>query len=332
MSTLPLTLLFSDGVARTVDAEPGKTVAEAARSAGLALLTDCSNGQCGTCVAQCVSGDIDPGDYDPSILPDDEREDGAILCCVSKARSAAVIELPYDSSEASAPQEDTQCGVITAITKIAAEILRLDVRVEHPIDFLPGQYVRMRPNETCEWRSYSMANRSGGKDLIFYIRLVPGGQFSSWLSTAKSGDTLEISAPRGTFFLRNESRPRLFVAGGTGLAPFLAMLHALRESPEPNSGPIHLLIGGRSGDHLFARDELEQIKRDLPNLDVSIATEANPPEGCHPGYATDLIPSLAVEKTTRAYLCGPPPMVDAARAALMEAGIRKSEILCERFT
>lgn len=307
MSSLPLTLLFSDGVAHTVNAEPGQTVAQAAVNAGLTLLTDCSNGQCGTCVAQCVSGDIDPGDYDPSVLPDDERDDGAILCCVSKARSAAVIELPYDSCEASAPQEETQTGTVTAVTPIASEIIRLDVKVANGIEFLPGQYVRLRPNESSEWRSYSMANASGDTNLVFYIRLVTDGQFSSWLTTAKAGDLLEIGPSRGTFFLRNESRPRLFVAGGTGLAPFLAMLQAVRTTPEFNTAPIHLLIGGRTAGHLFAQEELARLQRDLPNLQISIATESDPPPGAQEGYATDLIAELSLDKSTRVYLCGPPP-------------------------
>ncbi|MEB2400160.1 MAG: 2Fe-2S iron-sulfur cluster binding domain-containing protein [Alcaligenaceae bacterium] len=331
MSTLPLTLLFSDGVAQTVNVEPGQTVVEAAAAAGLTLLTDCSNGQCGTCVAQCVSGDIDPGEYDPSVLPDDDRDDGAILCCVSKVRSTAVVELPYDSCEASAPQEQTQKGTVLAVTPIAAEIVRLDVQVEEAIHFLPGQYVRMRPDGTSEWRSYSMANTSGETRLVFYIRLVPDGRFSSWLMQAEPGDVLEIGSSRGTFFLRDESRPRLFVAGGTGLAPFLAMLQVLRKKPEPNPEPVTLLIGGRTADHLFAQEELALLQRDLPNLMISVATETAPPPGARQGYATDLIPGLSLDKSTRVYLCGPPPMVDAARSAAIKAGIRKSEILCERF-
>lgn len=334
MSTVTMTLLFEDGLSTQLSARKGQTVVEAALESGLTLLTDCSNGQCGTCVAQCVAGQVEPGDYDPLVLSEDECDDGARLCCVARLESDAVLALPYDSSEASAIEAPPQLGHITALEQVAAETLRIEVQVSSGVDFLPGQYVRMRPSGATDWRSYSMANKVGDHQLIFYVRLVSEGWFSTWLlEQAQPGDTLEISAPRGSFFLREESRPRLFVAGGTGLAPFLAMLKNLETMDEAQRlAPIDLLVGVRSREHLFALDELESLRQRIPSLTVSLAAEQNAPEGCHTGYATELIEKMSLAKNTKVYVCGPPPMVNAARAAAIKAGIRKSEILCERFT
>ena len=94
-------LVFTDGVIHELIASHGQSIVEAASEAGLTLLTDCSNGMCGTCVSQCVSGKVEMGDYDHSVLPDDERDDGSILNCVTSIIEPAVIEIPYDSTEAS---------------------------------------------------------------------------------------------------------------------------------------------------------------------------------------------------------------------------------------
>ncbi len=329
---IPVQLLFADGAVHTVHAQPGQPLVDAAREAGLGLLTDCGNGLCGTCAAQCVNGAVDLSDYDPAVLPDDERKDGAILCCVAQVYQPAVIQLPYDASDANASEPPAQAGRVVSVAPIAHEIVRLEVEVDTPVHFLPGQYVRLRPAGLDDWRSYSMANPSGDKRLVFYIRTVETGIFSRWLAGVPvPGTPIEVGAPRGSFFLRDEARPRLFVAGGSGLAPFLAMLEALREQRSGAQVPTRLLVGARTSDHLFAREELARLQHDIPGLEVTYACESQAPVGVHVGYATDLIQPGLVGPDTRVYLCGPPPMVDAARAASIKAGVRKSDVLCERF-
>jgi benzoate/toluate 1,2-dioxygenase reductase component len=331
MTTIPITLLFADGVTRQLSATSGEKLLDVAASVGLSLLTDCSNGQCGTCVGSCVSGSLELDDYDPSVLPDDEREDGAVLCCVARIYEPVILELPYDSSEASAAEAPAQTGRVHSVKRVAEETVRLEVDVEAPVDFLPGQYVRLKPEGQNEWRSYSMANGSGETRLVFYVRIVEGGAFSSWLSDDPAvGTPIEVSAPRGSFFLRADDRPRLFVAGGTGLAPFLAMLSAIG-SGKYLTAPTHLLIGVRTGEHLFAKDEIAALQREFPALDVRYAAESCAPDGCHLGYGTDLIGQMTVDPRTQVYLCGPPPMVEAGREAMAKAGLRKSDALCERF-
>lgn len=333
MSRVAITLVFEDGAATQVFADEGQTIVQAAQEAGLNLLTDCSNGDCGTCMGQCTSGELDLGDYDPFVLTEDEVEDGAVLCCIGTAKSDVVIELPYDSAHADAPEEDPQQGRIVALEQVAEETMQLVVEVPNAVHFLPGQYVRLQAPGLDSWRSYSMANESDQCQLNFYIRLVSDGQFSAWLlNEAKVGAELEVSAPRGAFFLRSQAQPRLFIAGGTGLGPFLSML---RSMPEQNgagaSAPIHLLAGFRSGQHVFALEELEQLQSRLPHLQVQLATEADAPEGCHTGYATELVSQLELAANTQVYVCGPPPMVEAARTAVLAAGINKDHIYCERF-
>ena len=333
MSTVPITLLFSDGVARRIEGTVGGSIVDAAAEAGLGLLTDCSNGKCGTCTATLVSGCLEMGDYDKAVLPDDDREDGAVLTCVSKIQGPCALEFPYDSSEALADEAPPVSGRIVTLTQIASETMMLEVDVDEAVDFEPGQYVRMRPPGSDTWRSYSMAGVSGQQRLTFYIRLVDGGFFSQWLvNEAAVGGELELSEPHGSFFLRDEPRPRLFIAGGTGLAPFLSMLESIALNPQQMTIPTTLLVGVRTGAHLFAQDQLQALMQRWPDLTVRYAAECDPVDGCHNGYATELISDLSVPADTRVYLCGPPAMVEAGRSAAQAAGLPRRDMLCERFT
>ena len=99
-TTIPVTLLFADGVSQRLAVPCGGRLMDAAREAGLNLLTDCSNGQCGTCTAQLVSGAVEMEDYDSAVLPDTDRAGGAVLPCVCKVNTPCAIEFPYDSTEA----------------------------------------------------------------------------------------------------------------------------------------------------------------------------------------------------------------------------------------
>ena len=326
---IPVTLLFADGVSSRLAVPFGGKLIEAATEAGVKLLTDCSNGRCGTCTAQLVSGSVDLDDYDPAVLPDSDRASGTVLPCICRVNSACAIELPYDSTEALSEEPALVPAEITAIEQAASETLRLEVQVPDAVVFEPGQYVRISPADTDLCRSYSMANVPGTNRLQFFIHLVAGGAFSEWLAGARPGDKVELSSPHGTFFLRQEDRPRLFVAGGTGMAPFLSMLRAMAAHPPARRTTV--LIGARTPGHLFAMDELRQLGEQLKDIDLQIAVEHDPQPGCHAGYPTDLIPQLGLDPSTRVYLCGPPPMVEAGRRAAEVAGLKKADVLCERF-
>lgn len=328
-SPIPVTLLFADGISYRLDVPCGEKLVEAATEAGLNLLTDCSNGQCGTCTAQLLSGQVSMDDYDPSVLPDDDRETGTVLPCVCRVMTPCAVEFPYDSSEALAEEAPPLPGEVVSVSQVAAEIIRLEIAIDEELVFEPGQYVRIQPEGSDIARSYSMANPSGSKQLEFFIRLVPGGAFSGWLEQAKAGDKVELSTPHGTFFLRDEARPRLFVAGGSGMAPFLSMLRGMSESARSISTTV--LIGARTPEHLFLLDELQVLRRQMPSLDVRLAVEQGGDTETYTGYPTDLIQQLDLDPSTRVYLCGPPPMVEAGRNAAQAAGLPRGDVLCERF-
>jgi 3-phenylpropionate/trans-cinnamate dioxygenase ferredoxin reductase subunit/benzoate/toluate 1,2-dioxygenase reductase subunit len=268
-------------------------------------------------------------DYDSAILSDEDRAAGTVLPCVCRVQEPCAIEFPYDVSEALSDEPEPQAGQIESLEPAGHESMRLVIRVAQPVSFEPGQYVHLHPDGTDVVRSYSMANESGSGQLEFFIRLVPGGQFSDWLQQARVGDGVQVGAPRGTFFLRQEERPRLMVAGGSGLAPFLSML---RQARHATPRPTTLIVGARTPEHLMARQDLDVLAREIPGLVVHHVIEAGEWPGAEQGYPTDLISRLSLDPATRVYLCGPPPMVEAGRRAAQAAGLNAADVLCERFT
>ena len=327
-SVHPVTLLFADGASVRVEVPAGGRLIDATQAAGLNLLLDCSNGQCGTCTAQLASGRVAMDDYDRSILSDEERSAGTVLPCVCRVQGPCALEFPYDATEALGEEPEPVTGSIESLASAGLEMMQLVIRVDQPLTFEPGQYVHLQPVGQDAVRSYSMANESGSDQLEFFIRLVPGGQFSHWLHTAQVGDAVKVGAPRGTFFLRQEDRPRLMIAGGSGLAPFLSMLQHARRQP---AQPTTLIVGARSPAHMLAKDALEALEREMPGLTVRRVIEEGELPGAERGYPTDLIARLSLDPATRVYLCGPPPMVEAGRRAACAAGLNAADVLCERF-
>lgn len=331
MAAVPITLIFGDGVTRTIDVAPGASILEAARASGYKLMVDCCEGTCGTCEAELLTGDVVLDAYDEMTLAAEHRAAGVILPCVSRAQEPATILFPYDYAEVADEDEQPVTGRVNAVTLVAAETVRLEVMLDEPLTFLPGQYVNLGPVGNDYTRCYSMANAPGERRLLFYLRVLPQGRLSRWASEqARPGDELELSAPKGSFFLRVEPRRRIFVAGGTGLAPFLSMLGALAQKPEAEPAHTEILVGARSGEHLFALEELKALAVQVPSVRVHVAVEKGA-EGYLTGRPTDLLPDLDINADTRVYLCGPPPMVEVARHAVTAAGVPRREVLCERF-
>jgi ferredoxin-NADP reductase len=185
-------------------------------------------------------------------------------------------------------------------------------------------------------RAYSIANTPNWEGrLEFLIRLQEQGQFSTYLQTqAKVGQILKVHGPSGTFTLQSQRlNPRCFVAGGTGLAPFLSMIRRMSEWDEHH--PTQLFIGVNSEAEIFCRETLAEIQQTLPQLNVTLcvwkATETwegfkGTPVDALADYLakTDIPPDL--------YLCGPPKLVEATVKIAQENGINSEYIYCERFT
>ncbi len=314
--SLRLRLAFEDGVEREIVGQPWQTVFQAAQAQGIELATDCREGACATCKARCTEGDYEVGDASPEALTDEEEAAGLVLTCQMRPLGDCTLRFPYPFSLTGGPLH-TQ-ATLKAVARVADDTVRFELALDEEMPFLPGQYARIGVPGTGTERAFSFSRRDRGE---FFARLLPDGLMSGYLAgRARPGDRLDVSGPYGGFFLREPARPVLMVAGGTGLAPILAMLEALE-----GRQPAAVLFGAASADRLFGLDRLA-----ASGARVSIAVE-EPGGGpsFHAGFVTDLIdrPGTDID----AYVCGPPAMIDAARDRLRDAGVAEERIHCERF-
>ncbi|ELW9526896.1 ring-hydroxylating dioxygenase ferredoxin reductase family protein [Burkholderia cenocepacia] len=332
MSSYKIALNFEDGVTRFIDCKAGEKVLDAAFRAKINLPMDCSDGVCGTCKCRAESGRYDLGDdYIDDALSEDEKDGGLVLTCQMVPQSDCVIAVPTSSAAC----KTGQSAFAATVTKVeqhndAAVVLELDVDASAPV-FLPGQYVNIDVPGSGQHRSYSFSSAPGDAKVGFLIKKIPGGVMSTWLESAQPGDTLELYGPLGSFYLRDVQRPLLFLAGGTGLAPFLSMLEVLARSGSQQK--VHLVYGVTRDLDLVLVDALEAVAAKLPNF--SFATVVADAASSHPrkGWVTQHIPADALnDGDVDVYLCGPPPMVDAVRQYFDDAGVKPNSFHYEKFT
>ena len=328
-----IALNFEDGVTRFISCKAGETVLDAAYRQKVNLPMDCSDGVCGTCKCRCEQGAFDMGDeYLEEALTEEEAAEGLVLTCQMVPSSDCVVRVPTASTLCK-----TQVGEIGGCVAAVAELsdssieLAVDLAEDVELAFLPGQYINIRVPGSEQTRSYSFSSRSGDKRASFLIRNVPNGLMSRYLTQAAGvGDSLTMTGPLGSFYLREVKRPVLMLAGGTGLAPFLAMLATLAE--RGCEQPVHMIYGVTRDSDLVKLEQLDEAASKLPGF--SYATCVVDEESRHPrkGYVTQhLDPAVMYDGDVDVYLCGPPPMVDAVRRHFREQGITPASFHYEKF-
>jgi propane monooxygenase reductase subunit len=323
------------------EVDEDETVLRGAFRQGLMLMHGCKEGQCAACKSFLLDGEVDLEKYSTFALNDFEKEEGWTLLCRAHAESDLEIELiNYDEEVLrSGIALQTQSMRVEAIEELTHDIRRLVLSGE-PLTYKAGQYVDITIPGTEDVRSFSMANipsRPPHGSLEFMIKIYPDGQFSSLLADErlKAGDEVSVTGPYGVFTLREKSdRPLLFIGGGAGMAPILALLRAMAENGTER--PAVYYYGARGPDDLFHLEELAELERRLPNFRfvpaLSHCAEDADWDG-ERGLITDVVARMEQQLgEVDAYLCGPPPMVDAAIAMLDQGGVPESRVYYDKFT
>ncbi|MCE5988585.1 benzoate 1,2-dioxygenase electron transfer component BenC [Pseudomonas sp. 5FOS] len=328
-----IALNFEDGVTRFIEAAGHETVADAAYRQGINIPLDCRDGACGTCKCKAESGRYDLGDnFIEDALSEDEVAEGFVLTCQMRAESDCVIRIPASSQLCKTEQASFEAA-ISDVRQLSASTIALSIKGEalSRLAFLPGQYVNLKVPGSEQSRAYSFSSLQKDGEVSFLIRNVPGGLMSSFLTNlAKAGDRMTLAGPLGSFYLRPIQRPLLLLAGGTGLAPFTAMLEKIAE--QGSEHPLHLIYGVTNDFDLVELDRLQALAARIPNFTFS-ACVANP-DSQYPqkGYVTQHIePRHLNDGDVDVYLCGPPPMVEAVSQYVREQGITPANFYYEKF-
>jgi propane monooxygenase reductase subunit len=325
-----------------IEVDEDQTILRAAAEQGVMLMHGCKEGQCAACKSFVLDGDdIELDRYSTFALPDYEREEGYTLLCRAHVYEDVRIELLNYDEEMIRSGLPIQQAVaeVASIDAVTHDMRRLVLRLVEPteIKFFPGQYVDITVPGTEQSRSFSMANTSSREtgELEFVIKIYPDGLFSHFLDTElKVGDRLDIQGPFGVFTLRDSEADLVFVGGGAGMAPILSLLRTMAERGVRRKATYY--YGARGRRDLCFTEELRALEDVLPGFRfvpaLSEPTEEDAWDG-EVGLVTDVVKRH--ESTlagAHAYLCGPPPMVEAAMPVLGGLGVEEKRIYYDKFT
>jgi CDP-4-dehydro-6-deoxyglucose reductase/ferredoxin-NAD(P)+ reductase (naphthalene dioxygenase ferredoxin-specific) len=210
--------------------------------------------------------------------------------------------------------------------------VRLSIEAGGPFDFTAGQYARVHfPG--LPPRDYSMASLPGEDVLEFHIRMVPDGGVSTFVhNDLKLGDNVRVEGPYGISYLRQKhTGPIVALAGGSGLAPVKSIVEsALADGAKQ---PIHMYFGVRAEQDVYLEDHFQTLARKHENFTFEIVL--SDPEGAtdrRNGYLVDIVADDFEDMDgSKAYLAGPPIMVETCAGKLKEIRVRNEDCHADAF-
>ncbi|WP_354684682.1 phenol 2-monooxygenase domain-containing protein [Cupriavidus necator] len=331
--------LTIEPLGQTIDIAEGQTVLDACLRAGVWLPHACGHGLCGTCKVQTLDGEIEHGEASPFALMDFEREEAKCLACCATPMSDLTIEADIE------PEPDAQClplmdftAEVTRIEALTPTIKGVFLRVEgaEALRFQPGQYVNVWIGREATPRAFSIASAPSADEIELNIRLVPGGSATTYVHEQLAvGERLQLSGPLGRFFVRkSDPRPVLFMAGGSGLSSPRSMILDLLEAGDTRQ--IVLVQGARTVDELYYRDAFAALAAQYDHFTYLPVLSAEPQQSAwagERGYVHEVATRYFGQdfRGWRAYLCGPPPMIESCIAALMQGRLFEKDIFTEKF-
>jgi NAD(P)H-flavin reductase/ferredoxin len=332
---------------QSFDCDPGMAILDAGLIAGIGLPHNCRGGACGTCKSQVLEGSVDHGWVLSFAITDEEKAAGKCLICQSKPTSATLVIRP-DGAMA-APEEDPPApieasGLVVANEALTPSIRRLVVALPKGVRFgyRAGMHVEIGTPHVAKRRTYSIANAPDPNRLPpdglleFFVTRHERGIASSWLhDDLRIGQPLAIHGPYGGFRWPEDAKKVLCLAGGSGLAPILAVL---REAlGKGYADPVKLVLSVRDQTEVFALDACHALARRHESFSyrvtLSRVAEVDPATGWRSGRVPDWLanehPDLSGWHVLAA---GPPAFVEACVEIARRLGVSNQRILTDSFT
>ena len=320
-------------IGEEIDCDEEESVLDAAFRHGFNLVYGCREGQCSACKAYLLEGEVVLKPYSTFALSESEESNGYTLLCRAMPEEDLVVELLHFDPDNYRLENAIRDGraVVTEVEALTHDIRRLVLEVSEPADFsfVPGQYVDVWIPDSDARRSFSMANVPGDGRIELIVKRYPEGRFSSLLDGAIAlGDELRFTGPYGAFHLRDNARPILMVAGGSGMAPILSLLRTL--AAERSARPVRFFYGARTEQDLFYEELIRELGTGLADFEFTpVLSETD--KFVHEA-ADEQLESGAIGDP-EIYMCGPPPMIDAMiELATERHGIDEGRIFHDKFT
>jgi phenol/toluene 2-monooxygenase (NADH) P5/A5 len=322
----------------TIEVAEGQTILDASLRAGIYLPHACCHGLCATCKVQVVDGEVDHGAASPFALMDVEREEGRCLACCAVPMSDMVIEADIDEDPDARhlPLKD-HTGKVADLVDLTPTIKGVFIEVDG-MEFQAGQYVNLQLPGLEHPRAFSLANPPGSGQLLeLNVRRVHNGKGTTYIhQQLKRGDPVTLTGPLGRFYVRkSDTQPVIFMAGGSGLSSPRSMIVDMLDN-DADSRKITLVYGARNRAELYYHDQFVELASRHPNFNYVPALN-EPTEGCAWDGSTGFVHETAKAlfnndfRGHKAYLCGPPVMIEACIRTLMQGRLYERDIYIEKF-
>jgi CDP-4-dehydro-6-deoxyglucose reductase/ferredoxin-NAD(P)+ reductase (naphthalene dioxygenase ferredoxin-specific) len=313
--------------------EPGQAVLDAALAAGIPYPHGCQSGNCGACKSLLLSGSVEMTPYSEFALTDEEKAQGLVLAC--RSMSEDDIEIAWIEGEDLALHAMRALGCrVAALERMTHDITAVTLAIESggPFGFTAGQFARVsfagqKP------RDYSMANTADAANLVFHIRHMPGGAVSAFVANElRTGMPAKVEGPFGVAHYREaHTGPILALAGGSGLAPIASIVEtALARG---RRGPIHLYFGARDERDVYLEAHLKTLAARHPNLSHTVVlSQPGGPTQRRTGFLHEAVAAdFQSLDGAKAYVAGPPVMVEAMTPVLAQRKMRREDIHADAF-
>lgn len=321
---------------RLLEVEGGQTLLSTLYGEEIFIPSACGGrGSCAYCKVTVQSGGGPVLPTETPYLTRKEVRSGVRLACQVKVRENITMRIPEELLNVK-----LFSATVASTRPVTHDIKEISFSLIEPeeIPHMSGQYVQVQaPSpEGPVFRAYSISSpvhRPGGVELV--VRLVPGGIASTYLHNLKAGDPVVFTGPYGEFRLKQDPAVEIIcVAGGCGMAPVKNIIYSIYEQWPDRS--CWLFFGCRTTADVFYLDEFKALAEKHPNFHVVYALSDPLQPGEEWDGATGFI-HLSVDKhldpgvARQAFLCGPPPMIEAVTRVLEDKGLQPEDIFYDKF-
>lgn len=310
------------------EGEADQTILDSALKANLVFEYSCKTGQCGVCKTTLLEGEATELQSQHA-LTEKQKQNNQILTCCCAPKTDILIDAE-DLSALHGIEIKTLPARVNTIKKHTADIIEVTLRLPPTanFNFLEGQYLDVIQNTIR--RSYSIVSTSSQKVISLLIKRFENGKMSDyWFNQARENDLLRIEGPKGTFFLRDNSKPLLFLATGTGIAPIMSILNSLDKNPDyQQQHPIAVYWGNRYPEEFVWQPDFKMLEVNV----TKVCSKPNQDWLSETGY----VQNIAIQKQPglvdcAVYACGSNYMIQSAKQLFTEAGLSENQFYSDAF-
>ena len=321
---------------RELEIEGGQTLLSSLYESEIFIPSACGGrGSCAYCKVTVESGGGPVLPTETPYLTRKEIRSGVRLACQVKVRERLTMRIPPELLNVK-----LFSGTVASTRAVTHDIKEIRFSLIEPAEISqePGQYVQVQaPSpEGPVFRAYSISSPAYEKNIVeLNVRLVPGGIASTYLHEMKAGDPVVFTGTYGEFRFKEDPAVEIIcVAGGCGMAPVKNIIYSIYERWPDRS--CWLFFGCRTTADVFYLDEYKALAEKHPNFHVVYALS----DPLQPGETWDGetgFVHLSADKylepgvQRQAFLCGPPPMIEAVTRVLEEKGVRPGDIFYDKF-